>query len=145
MMIIDKLKKFFSGFFGKEEKAPEQKNNDVAIEKCDSLSDETPEVANPNVHISDSSDLLINLIDDDLVEEPMPCVYGPPSWYNENGGLDRKNPEVKEFINETEEIEKRNRLRRELRNRLQESIDEPMAAVYGPDPTAINKWIYRIL
>ena len=73
-------------------------------------------------------------IEGKFVDEPLPCVYGPPSWYNSNGTFDRSNPEVKEFLNEIEEIKERNRKQKEMRDVLQEMVDKPIENVYGPEP-----------
>jgi len=135
MMIIDNIKKILTGIFGKKTK---QNHDDVTTGRSDNV-DETPKVLKHYARILVSHNLSINLLDDDLAEEPMPCVYGPPSWYNENGGLDRNNPKAKKFMSEEREIEEKNILRRELRSMLQDSVDEPIAKVYGPDPTVINK------
>lgn len=80
-------------------------------------------------------------IDDKFVDEPMPCVYGPPSWYNSNGTFDRSNPEVKEFLNEIEEIKERNRKRKEMHDRMQEMVDKPIEKVYGPKPHEEGKGV----
>lgn len=135
MTIFDNFKKLFSGIFGKE---PESNDDDVAMMRNDNFR-ETPKVSEEHVRIPEPCILSINLVDDDLVEERIPCVYGPPSWYNENGGVDRSNPETKKNLSEAEEIETRNRQRKELRIRLQNSIDKPIASVYGPDPTIISR------
>lgn len=141
MNIIDKLKKLF---FGISEKEKEQTNDDVTTTKSD-LSPKTPIMSNKmaQIHnrfnslmsdiINNHDDLLANLIDDDLAEMPMPCVYGPPSWY-ENGRLDNRIPRVQEYMNECDKIEKRNRIRIELRTIINDSIDEPIAKMHGPIP-----------
>ena len=33
----------------------------------------------------------------DMVEEHIPCVYGPPEWYDRNGNLDDNHPSVRRF------------------------------------------------
>lgn len=141
MNIIDKLKKLLFGIGGKEK---EQTNDDVATTKSD-ISPKTPIMPNKMAQIHDrfnslmydiinnNDDLLANLIDDDLAEMPMPCVYGPPSWYK-NGGLDNGNPRVQEYMDEIDKIEKRNMIRRELRTIINDSIDEPIAKMHGPIP-----------
>ena len=76
-----------------------------------------------------------NNIDGKFVNEPTPCVYGPPSWYNKDGTLDRRNPEAREFLHEVEEIKERNRKRKEMYDEQQKIVDKPIAKVYGPDPS----------
>lgn len=78
-------------------------------------------------------------IPDDEIDEPTPCVYGPPSWYDDNGNLDPCNPDAKRFIDEIDAIEERNRWRAELRKlrqtEIQDSmVDKPTKCVYGPRP-----------
>ena len=63
-----------------------------------------------------------------------PCVYGPPSWYNSDGTFDRSNPEVEEFLIEIEEIKEKNRKRKEIHDRLQEDVDQPIGEGYEPEP-----------
>ena len=33
----------------------------------------------------------------DMVKEPIPCVYGPPEWYDRNGNLDDNYSSVRRF------------------------------------------------
>lgn len=131
-MIIDNIKKYILSILGKVHKS----QNDNVIQTKSEIEDKTHEVTEKrnNIPVFYDVDVSINLIDDDLVDERIPCVYGPPSWYKENGRLDRENPDVKEFMHETHEIERRNQQRKELRNRLQYFIDEPIPDVNGPDP-----------
>lgn len=75
-----------------------------------------------------------NNIEGKFVDEPTPCVYGPPSWYNSNGTFDRSNPEVREFLHEVEEIKERNRKQKEMNDGLQDMVDKPIEVVYGPEP-----------
>lgn len=130
MMIIDRLKKCILGIFKKK---PESNNEDIVP----TINDETSSLKRVEEKCFPFPALYnwsINLIDDDLVEERMPCVYGPPLWYNENGSLDRRISEAKHFIDETGEIRKRNMQRDDLQRRLQYSINEPIAKVHGPYP-----------
>ncbi len=131
-MIIDNIKKYILSILGKVHKP----QNDNVIQTKSEIEDKTHEVSEKrnNIPVFYDVDVSINLIDDDLVDERIPCVYGPPSWYKENGRLDRENPDVKEFMHESHEIERRNQQRKELRNRLQYFIDEPIPDVNGPDP-----------
>ncbi len=131
-MIIDNIKKYILSILGKVHKP----QNDNVIQTKSEIEDKTHEVTEKrnNIPVFYDVDVSINLIDDDLVNERIPCVYGPPSWYKENGRLDRENPDVKEFMHEAYEIERRNQQRKELRNRLQYFIDEPIPDVNGPDP-----------
>lgn len=131
-MIIDNIKKYILSILGKVHKSP----NDNVIQTKSEIEDKTHEVTEKrnNIPVFYDVDVSINLIDDDLVDERIPCVYGPPSWYKENGRLDRENPDVKEFMHEAHEIERRNQQSKELRNRLQYFIDEPIPDVNGPDP-----------
>lgn len=76
---------------------------------------------------------------DDEIDEPTPCVYGPPSWYDDNGNLDPDNPDAKRFIDEIDAIEERNRWRAELRKLRQMEIQDSLEnkshpLVYGPKP-----------
>lgn len=78
-------------------------------------------------------------IPDDEIDEPTPCVYGPPSWYDDNGNLDPDNPDAKRFIDEIDAIEERNRWRAELRKLRQMEIQDSLVnkshpLVYGPKP-----------
>lgn len=131
-MIIDNIKKYILSILGKVHKP----QNDNVIQTKSEIEDKTHEVTEKrnSIPVFYDVDVSINLIDDDLVDERIPCVYGPPSWYKENGRLDRENPDVKEFMHEAHEIERRNQQRKELRNRLQYFIDEPIPDVNGPDP-----------
>lgn len=131
MSIIDKLIKLFSGT---SKKVPELNEQNVVNKETD-IQSEMPKVQVENVPRPSTLDMSINLVDDDLVEERIPCVYGPPSWYNKNGSFDRNNPDVKEYLDEVEGIKERNRQRKEIRDRLERGIDEPIADVYGPDPS----------
>ena len=130
--MIDNIKKYILSILGKVHKP----QNDNVIQTKSEIEDKTHEVTEKrnNIPVFYDVDVSINLIDDDLVNERIPCVYGPPSWYKENGRLDRENPDVKEFMHEAYEIERRNQQRKELRNRLQYFIDEPIPDVNGPDP-----------
>ena len=131
-MIIDNIKKCILSILGKVHKSP----NDNVIQTKSEIEDKTYEIPEKrnNIPVFYDVDVSINLIDDDLVDERIPCVYGPPSWYKENGRLDRENLDVKEFMHVAHEIERRNQQRKELRNRLQYFIDEPIPDVNGPDP-----------
>lgn len=131
MSIIDKLIKLFSGT---SKKVPELNEQNVVNKETD-IQSEMPKVQVENVPRPSTLDMSINLVDDDLVEERIPCVYGPPSWYNQDGRFDRNNPDVKEYLDEVERIKDRNRQRKEIRDRLERGIDEPIADVYGPDPS----------
>lgn len=131
MSIIDKLIKLFSGT---SKKVPELNEQNVVNKETD-IQSEMPKVQVENVPRPSTLDMSIDLVDDDLVEERIPCVYGPPSWYNQDGRFDRNNPDVKEYLDEVERIKDRNRQRKEIRDRLERGIDEPIADVYGPDPS----------
>lgn len=131
-MIIDNIKKYILSLFGKVPKS----QNDNVIQTKSEIEDKTHEVPEKrnNMPVFYDVDVSINLIDDDLIDERMPCVYGPPSWYEENGRFNRANPDVRQFRDEGYEIKRRNQQREELRNRLQYFIDEPIPDVNGPDP-----------
>lgn len=131
-MIIDNIKKYILNIFGKVHKSP----NANVIQTKSEIEDKTHEVPQKrnNVPVFYDVDISINLIDDDLIDERIPCVYGPPSWYKENHRLDRENLDVKQFLHEEHGIERRNLQRRELRYRLQYLIDKPIPNVNGPDP-----------
>lgn len=158
-MIIDNLKKFIAKFTESH-----QKNNDC-VEEDSELEEEfggdpeceedieTEEDKNdypgmpqeplggmpaPDPDI-DIPDVYGPCIPDEDIDEPTPCVYGPPSWYDDNGNLDPDNPDAKRFIDEIDAIEERNRWRAELRKLRQMEIQDSLVnkshpLVYGPDP-----------
>ena len=70
----------------------------------------------------------------DLVDERIPCVYGPPEWYDSHGNLDDNHPSARRFKERIREIEERNRQRRIQREMEAQDCDEPIADVYGPMP-----------
>ena len=70
----------------------------------------------------------------DLVDERIPCVYGPPEWYDSHGNLDDNHPSARRFKERIREIEERNRQRRMQREREAQDCDAPIADVYGPMP-----------
>ena len=70
----------------------------------------------------------------DLVDEHIPCVYGPPEWYDSRGNLDDNHPSARRFKERIRQIEERNRQRRIQREMKAQDCDEPIADVYGPMP-----------
>ena len=70
----------------------------------------------------------------DLVDEHIPCVYGPPEWYDSRGNLEDNHPSARRFKDRIREIEERNRQRRVQREMKAQDCDEPIADVYGPMP-----------
>ena len=70
----------------------------------------------------------------DLVDEHIPCVYGPPEWYDSRGNLDDNHPSARRFKERIREIEERNRQRRMQLEIEAQDCDEPIADVYGPMP-----------
>lgn len=158
-MIIDNLKAFIAKFTDTH-----QKNNDFIAEdpeleeelrgdpECEEeieTEDENDGYPNiPNEHLGgipalnpeiDIPDVYGPCIPNDEIDEPTPCVYGPPSWYDDNGNLNSNNPNAKRFIDEIDAIKERNRLRAELRKlrqmEIQDSmVDKPTKCVYGPRP-----------
>ena len=70
----------------------------------------------------------------DLVDEHIPCVYGPPEWYDSRGNLDDNHPSARRFKERIRQIEERNRQRRIQREMEAQDCDEPIADVYGPMP-----------
>lgn len=70
----------------------------------------------------------------DLVDEPIPCVYGPLEWYDCHGNLDNNHPSARRFKERIREIEERNRQRRMQREREAQDCDAPIADVYGSMP-----------
>lgn len=70
----------------------------------------------------------------DLVDEHIPCVYGPPEWYDSHGNLDNNHPSARRFKERIRQIEERNRQRRMQRKMEAQDCDEPIADVYGPMP-----------
>ena len=70
----------------------------------------------------------------DLVDEHIPCVYGPPEWYDSRGNLDDNHPSARRFKERILEIEERNRQRRMQLEIEAQDCDEPIADVYGPMP-----------
>lgn len=111
-MIIDNLKEFIAKFTDTH-----QKNNECIEEdyehaeklggdpECKEDNDDYPQMPeeplggipalDPDMDIED---VYGPCIPDDEIDEPAPCVYGPPSWYDDYGNLDPNNPEAKEFI-----------------------------------------------
>lgn len=60
-------------------------------------------------------------IPDDEIDEPTPCVYGPPSWYDDNRNKERDR--------------QREELRKLRQMEIQDSlVDKPTKCVYGPIP-----------
>ena len=70
----------------------------------------------------------------DLVDEHIPCVYGPPEWYDSHGNLDDNHPSARRFKERIREIEERNRQRRMQRERETQGSDARIEKVYGPMP-----------
>ena len=70
----------------------------------------------------------------DLVDEHIPCVYGPPEWYDSHGNLDNNHPSARRFKDRIREIEERNRQRRIQREMEAQDCDAPIEKVYGPMP-----------
>ena len=70
----------------------------------------------------------------DLVDEHIPCVYGPPEWYDSRGNLDDNHPSARRFKERIRQIEERNRQRRMQLEIEAQDCDEPIADVYGPMP-----------
>ena len=70
----------------------------------------------------------------DLVDERIPCVYGPPEWYDSRGNLDDNHPSARRFKERIREIEERNRQRRMQREREVQGCDTLTEKVYGPMP-----------
>ena len=70
----------------------------------------------------------------DLVDEHIPCVYGPPEWYDSRGNLNDNHPSARRFKERIRQIEERNRQRRIQREMKAQDCDEPIADVYGPMP-----------
>lgn len=70
----------------------------------------------------------------DLVDEHIPCVYGPPEWYDSRGNLDDNHPSARRFKERIRQIEERNRQRRMQREMEAQDCDAPIADVYGPMP-----------
>lgn len=75
-MIIDNIKKYILSILGKVHKS----QNDNVIQTKSEIEDKTHEVTEKrnNIPVFYDVDVSINLIDDDLVDERIPCVYGPP-------------------------------------------------------------------
>ena len=74
----------------------------------------------------------------DLVDEPIPCVYGPPEWYDSHGNLDNNHPSARRFKERILEIEERNRQRRMQREREAQDCDARIEKVYGPMPPTLS-------
>ena len=70
----------------------------------------------------------------DLVDEHIPCVYGPPEWYDSHGNLDNNHPSARRFKDRIREIEERNRQRRMQRESEVQDYDTLIEKVYGPMP-----------
>ena len=71
----------------------------------------------------------------DLVDEHIPCVYGPPEWYDSRGNLNDNHPSARRFKERILEIEERNRQRRMQREREAQDCDARIEKVYGPMPS----------
>lgn len=135
-MIIDNLKAFIAKF-----SEPHQKNNDC-IEEDTELEKELEGVPECEEEIETEIDRLIEeplggmpapdpdidipdvygpCIPDDEIDEPTPCVYGPPSWYDDNRNKERDR--------------QREELRKLRQMEIQDSlVDKPTKCVYGPIP-----------
>ena len=70
----------------------------------------------------------------DIVNDHIPCVYGPPDWYDSHGNLDDSHPSARRFKERIREIEERNRQRRMQREREAQGCDARIEKVYGPMP-----------
>ena len=70
----------------------------------------------------------------DIVNDHIPCVYGPPEWYDSHGNLDNNHPSARRFKDRIREIEERNRQRRMQLEIEAQDCDEPIADAYGPMP-----------
>lgn len=140
-MIIDNLKAFIAKF-----SEPHQKNNDwiedyPELEKelggnpeCEEeIETEDENDGYPNIPYEplgeitalnpdiDIPDVYSPCIPDDEIDEPTPCVYGPPSWYDDNGNKERDR--------------QREELRKLRQMEIQDSlVDKPTKCVYGPIP-----------
>lgn len=138
-MTIANLKEFIAKFSESRQNDNDGgAGNDEIEEKLEELGGKP--ALNPDIDIED---VYGPCIPDDEFDEPTPCVYGPPSWYDDYGNLDPNNPDAKRFIDEIDAIEERNRLRAELRKqrqmKIQDSqVNEPHPKVYGPNTD--NLW-----
>ena len=70
----------------------------------------------------------------DLVDKPIPKVYGPQEWYDSRGNLDDNHPSARRFKERIREIEERNRQRRIQREMEAQDCDARIEKVYGPMP-----------
>ena len=70
----------------------------------------------------------------DIVNDHIPCVYGPPDWYDSHGNLDDSHPSARRFKERIREIEERNRQRRMQRESEVQDYDTLIEKVYGPMP-----------
>ena len=70
----------------------------------------------------------------DIVNDHIPCVYGPPDWYDSHGNLDDSHPSARRFKEWIREIEERNRQRRMQRESEVQDYDTLIEKVYGPMP-----------
>ena len=70
----------------------------------------------------------------DIVNDHIPCVYGPPDWYDSHGNLDDSHPSARRFKEWILEIEERNRQRRMQRESEVQDYDTLIEKVYGPMP-----------
>ena len=70
----------------------------------------------------------------DIVNDHIPCVYGPPDWYDSHGNLDDSHPSARRFKEWIREIEERNRQRRMQRESEVQDHDTLIEKVYGPMP-----------
>lgn len=107
-MIIDKLKEFIARFTdsslkndccGEESIGEVTLGGDTEYEEEEgeneirNISEEPFGGIAPLEHDMDIEDVYDPRIPYDEVDEPTPCVYGPPSWYDNNGNLNPDNPD----------------------------------------------------
>ena len=74
----------------------------------------------------------------DLVDEHIPCVYGPPEWYDSHGNLDNNHPSARRFKERIRQIEERNRQRRIQREMEAQDCDARIEKDYGPMPPGVD-------
>lgn len=67
-------------------------------------------------------------IPNNIVNEPIPCIYGPPDWYKKNRNSDKNHSFAKTLKRMIQQIKN---IKHNMSNIL---IDEPIPDVYGPMP-----------
>lgn len=71
---------------------------------------------------------------EDIVDKPIPDVYGPPEWYDRDDTWTTTIPRHADSRNIFRKLKESNRQRRILQEKLEQDYDAPIECVYGPIP-----------